>query len=110
MNELEQLEVSKVEALEAVSLRDALLRLRSTADYKLVFEKGLFEDFASQCVGALSAPTTQSEKVQAAIKADIAMIGTLHARLHSMVAIGDNAEYSIRDTDAEIDSLRETEL
>ena len=102
MSNLDQLKVSKKDALEAIELAEALEALQKNKHYKLVFEKELFQDFAAQCVLAKGANGTQNEKAQAAIDRDIQMIGGLNSRLHSILAIGANAKVALGDIDAEL--------
>lgn len=104
MSNIKQLEISKEQALEAVELRDALIALQKNKHYKRIFEKELFQDFAAQCVLAKGSNASQNETAQKAIDRDIAMIGSLNARLYSIIALGDNAEAALADIDAELEA------
>ena len=46
--EIEQIEISKAEAEKAISKGEALKRLLSNPDYKLVISDGFFKDYATE--------------------------------------------------------------
>lgn len=94
---------------EAVTLGNALTRLRKNKDFKLIFEKELFQDFAAQCVIAKGNPALSNEKSKAMIDADIAMIGSLYSRLGQMTAMATEAPFRIEQVEAEIERVNNGE-
>lgn len=103
--ELDQLEITRQDAEEAIELRDALVQLKKNKHYKRIFEKELFQDFAAQCVLMKGSPAAQNENTQKHIDRDIAMLGALHSRLNSIIQLGNTAEYTLAGVKDEVERL-----
>ena len=104
-----QIEVSIEAAKEAVKKKEAITRLFENPDFKLIFEKGYFEENAARLVGLLNDPEFASEEKKQELMNDMMGISATKQYLLSTYRIGEQMEMSIKASEEELEALRNEE-
>jgi len=101
-----QIEISIEAAKEAVEKKEAIKRLFDNKDFKLIFEKGFFEENAARLVSLLRDPGYDSEEKRKELIDDMLGIATTKQYLLQTYRLGDQMEASIRASEEELEEMR----
>lgn len=88
--QVEQVEITIAEAKKVIGKAEALRRLQSNADFKLIFNEGYLKDEAVRLVLLKSHPEATPEML-ANIDKDINSIGSLFQHLRYIMGAGNQA-------------------
>jgi hypothetical protein len=94
-NTIEEIDLSIKDAKKIVERGNALERLRSNKDFKLVVSDGYFEKEAVRLVHLKSDPNMQSDERQKAILSQLDAIGALNQYFNTVFQLANMAEKAI---------------
>lgn len=105
LNEIEQIELTIVEARKMAKRGEQAKRLASTKDFKDLIMDGYFVDEAARLVHMSSEPTI-SEDIRNTIVRDMAGPGALKRYFSTIVRMGDMAAQEIEESQETLEELR----
>ena len=103
--QIETVELTLKEARDSVQLKNALLRLDTNADYKLLVLHGYFEVEAARLVMSKAAPAMATEEHQAMINKSIDAVGAYFQYTNTVYHKGMVAEKAIISDEETRDEL-----
>lgn len=95
------MEMTIEQGTKALKVRDAVIKLFSDKNYKLVFEEAYFKDEAMRLPLALVDNEMQDDMEQRILSEKIKAIGHLHVFLNSAIALGNNVQASMEAIERE---------
>ncbi len=104
--QIQEVEVTLEQARRQVKLADAIKRLETNPDFKLVFKDAYFTHEAARLVALTADDNMQSEQSQLAIQHSIRGIGELRQFLSVKLMQGEMAEKAIIECGETLDELR----
>lgn len=107
--EVREIELTRTDAQAQMALGEALERLQSNRDFKLLINEAYLRNEAIRLVHAKSDPATQDPDKQAAIIRDIDGIGCLLAFLRNTRQLAEMAGRAIENADRELQLIEEEE-
>ena len=107
MSNIEEIQLDINEAREFVEQGDRLVRLHKNEDFLHVIVDGYFKEEAARLVQLKASPAVQSEQMQRAITKSIDAIGELQQYFHKIYQMANNAEETIRQSEAELEAMAE---
>ncbi len=109
-NELEQvekeIEISIEAAKGAVDAKNAIARLFSNKDFKLIFEEGYFKEEPARLVSLLTDSEFAGEEKQAELKNDMLGISASRQYLITRHRLGVQMEQQIAASESELEAMR----
>lgn len=104
-NQVHEIELTIDQAEHQIKLGEALERLQSNKDFKLVINQGYLENEAIRLVRGRSDPSMQTPELQAANLRDIDAIGSFLVYLQQISRAANLAERAIKDAETEIELI-----
>lgn len=104
MNDIAQIEVSLDEAREAISRRDAMLKLKKNREFRQLVLDGFFKEEAVRLV-SVSAEPAMEPRFDAIID-NIKAISIFRQYMDNIIRIGDFAAAELADYEAALDEAR----
>ena len=104
-----QIEISIDAAKGAVDRKNAIARLFENEDFKLIFEKGYFEQEAARLVGLLADPEFASDEKHQELINDMLGVSATKQYLLNLHRFGVQMERQIAASEAELEDLRNQE-
>jgi len=95
--EIQEIELQISSVKEMIDTADALERLRSNPDFKMVIEEGYFNQNAIRLVSLKAAPAMASEENQISIVRGIDAIGEFQQYLNSIITMGEQSKQMVED-------------
>ena len=87
--------MTRERASEAINLRDAVIKLFDTQEYKTVIEEGYFKTEAMRLPLALVDNEMQDEIEQRILSEKVKAIGHLHVWFNTVIALGNQVQASL---------------
>ena len=103
--EIEVMEITKAEAMGAIKRRDDLLALIKDPRFDKIIMQGYFEAEPSRLVLMKSDPNMKDKDNQKMLDRQIIGCGMLNQYFHVIIAMGNNAEKTVEDSDNAIEEL-----
>lgn len=104
-NQIKVIEESIKSARKLIELGDALERLKSNRDFKILVMEGYFEKEAIRLVQAKSNPSLQSDDMQKSILTQIDSIGNLNLYFNTIVQQAAMARKTVEQDEAELEAI-----
>ena len=103
--EIEVMEITKAEAMGAIKRRDDLMELIKDPRFDKIIMQGYFEAEPSRLVLMKSDPNMKDKDNQKMLDRQIIGCGMLNQYFHVIIAMGNNAEKTVEDSDRAIEEL-----
>lgn len=94
--DIENVELSIAEARKHIEQMEALDRLRTNADFKLIFEQGYLKDEATRLVLARAEPIMQTQEHQDQLNKLIDGVGYFRQYLNKIYQFGRQSQQAIK--------------
>ena len=109
-DQIQKIEMSLEQAKASIEIAEALERLHSNEDFKLVILEGLFKTEASRSIFLKSDPEMQTEEKQKDVNNVITTIGGLGLYFRKIFQVGDMSKRAIVDDQNTREELLEEQL
>lgn len=96
-NDLHEVEMTIEDAQRNIDKMNALLRLRDNRDFKLLIDRGYFEEEAARLVLARAEPGLQTEEHQVMLDKMIDSVGYLRQYFNKIYQFGQHSQQAIEE-------------